>query len=97
MTVHNLYILGRNGSSLYYHEWDRASKATLSRSEEDKLMAGLIFSLKNFCRKMSAEPATGTFKGLRVSLIFKVCILTNFRLRNIVFIIGNRQLASSLY
>ena len=69
MTVHNLYILGRNGQSLYYHEWDRQAKATLSRSEEDKLMAGLIFSLKNFCRKMSAEPATGTFKGLRVRVI----------------------------
>ena len=80
MTVHNLYILGRNGQSLFYHEWDRQSKATLSRSEEDKLMAGLIFSLKNFCRKMSTEPASGTFKGLRVSLtIFLYFIETNFQ------------------
>ena len=67
MTVHNLYILGRRGESLFYHEWDRTAKATLSRSEEDKLMGGLIFSLKNFCRKMSAEPDSGVFKGLRVS------------------------------
>ena len=43
-------------------------------------MAGLIFSLKNFCRKMSTEPASGTFKGLRVSLtIFLYFIETNFQ------------------
>ena len=53
MTVYNFYILGKNGQSIFYHEWERPQKASLSRSEEDKLMAGLIFSLSNFARKMT--------------------------------------------
>ena len=67
MPVYNIYILGKNGHSLFYHEWDRKQKATLSRSEEDKLMSGLIHSLSKFCSKMSTEPDAGNFRGLKVS------------------------------
>ena len=66
MTVYNFYILGKNGQSIFYHEWERPQKASLSRSEEDKLMAGLIFSLSNFARKMTNEPDSGSFQGLKV-------------------------------
>merc|ERR1712110_824331 len=67
MPVYNMYILGKAGHSLFYHEWDRKQKATLSRSEEDKLMSGLIHSLSKFCSKMSTEPDAGNFRGLKTS------------------------------
>jgi hypothetical protein len=69
MTVYNLYVLDRNGQSLYYREWLREKNSKLSRSEEDKLMAGLIFSLSNFCKKMSLQPDGSTFKSLKVSTL----------------------------
>ena len=70
MTVYNFYILGKNGQSIFYHEWERPQKASLSRSEEDKLMAGLIFSLSNFARKMTNEPDSGSFQGLKVKRFY---------------------------
>ena len=72
MTVYNFYILGKNGQSIFYHEWERPQKASLSRSEEDKLMAGLIFSLSNFARKMTNEPDSGSFQGLKVIPSFRI-------------------------
>jgi len=66
MTVYNLYVLGKGGQSLFYREWLREKKGKLTRTEEDKLMAGLIFSLSNFCRKMSLQPDSATFKSLKV-------------------------------
>jgi len=67
MVVYNLYVLGKGGQSLFYREWLRERKGNLTRSEEDKLMAGLIFSLSNFCRKMSLQPDSATFKSLKTN------------------------------
>ena len=72
MVVYNLYVLGKGGQSLFYREWLREKKGKLTRNEEDKLMAGLIFSLSNFCRKMSLQPDSATFKSLKV--IFRTSI-----------------------
>ena len=77
MTVYNFYILGKNGQSIFYHEWERPQKASLSRSEEDKLMAGLIFSLTNFARKMTNEPDSGSFQGLKVNQCVCMIHVTN--------------------
>jgi len=67
MTVFNLYVLGKGGQSLYYREWLREKDSQLSRSEEDKLMAGLVFSLSNFSRKMALLPDGATFKSLKTN------------------------------
>ena len=93
MPVYNMYILGKAGHSLFYHEWDRKQKATLSRSEEDKLMSGLIHSLSKFCSKMSTEPDSGNFRGLKVSFNLIITrIIFIFRRLNFDYIIGSRQL-----
>lgn len=67
MVVYNLYILGKNGQSLFYREWLREQSSNLSRDEEDKLMVGLLFSLSNFAKKMSSTPGSGVFKSFKTS------------------------------
>ena len=98
MVVYNLYVLGKGGQSLFYREWLRERKGNLTRSEEDKLMAGLIFSLSNFCRKMALQPDSATFKSLKVPTQ-KACsnLTTIFRRTNISCICGRARRALSLF
>ncbi|GBG72864.1 hypothetical protein CBR_g12583 [Chara braunii] len=49
--VHTFYMFNRQGVCLHYHEWNRPL-TTLSPHEDQKLMFGLLFSLKSFTAKM---------------------------------------------
>lgn len=46
-----MYIFNRNGVCLHYHVWLRPH-TTLSQQQDQKLMFGLLFSLKSFTAKM---------------------------------------------
>lgn len=49
--AHMMYIFNRNGVCLLYREWNR-SLHTLNAQQDQKLMFGLLFSLKSLTSKM---------------------------------------------
>mmetsp|Transcript_8884 Transcript_8884/g.13490 ORF Transcript_8884/g.13490 Transcript_8884/m.13490 type:complete len:140 (+) Transcript_8884:1-420(+) len=60
--IFNFFLFTREGECLYYKEWNRKRKCE-SPEEEQKLLFGLLFSLKTFCEKScpSDTPATKDF------------------------------------
>ena len=52
MSIYNFFLFARNGECLNYIEWNRA-KPCESPAHEQKLLFGLIFSLKRFCEMNS--------------------------------------------
>nr|SVE93975.1 EOG090X0HJH [Scapholeberis mucronata] len=69
MTIHNLYMFDRQGSLMYYGEWNRNRKPEnmLNINEEAKLMYGMLYSIKNFVNKMSPHDVREGFQCYKTS------------------------------
>ncbi|XP_062521493.1 trafficking protein particle complex subunit 1-like [Corticium candelabrum] len=73
MTIYTLYVYDRNGTCLFYEEWKRTRASHLSREEENKLMYGLVCSLKSFVVKISPTNLRERFVSYRTN-----CYKMNF-------------------
>jgi hypothetical protein len=47
MTINNLYIFDRDGTMLYYCEWQRKKNTNMSKVKEVNLLVSVVF-LKQF-------------------------------------------------
>mmetsp|Transcript_3581 Transcript_3581/g.4640 ORF Transcript_3581/g.4640 Transcript_3581/m.4640 type:complete len:143 (-) Transcript_3581:130-558(-) len=53
MLVFNIFIYSRKGDCLYYEQWNRENSPSPSLAEEQKLLFGVLHSLKSFVSKIS--------------------------------------------
>ncbi len=70
MTIFNLYIFTKRGSCIYYKEWLRPVNTLQDEGEDQKLMFGLLFSLKQLMNKMNptVNPTASTDSSLNTQL-----------------------------
>lgn len=54
--IYSIFIYNRSGQCIFYEEWNRTVNNTASRDEEQKLMYGMLWSLKSFVKKSSPVP-----------------------------------------
>eukprot|EP01050_Picozoa_sp_SAG11_P015467 SAG11_NODE_2009_length_3927_cov_2.765674_3_plen_152_part_00 len=50
------YVFNRHGTCLYYEEWDRRYHAQATHEDDQLLMFGLLFSLREMTRQLSPQP-----------------------------------------
>lgn len=50
------YIFDKTGKCLYYQELNRPYNTFQNNAEEQKLVFGLIYSLRGFVQKLSTDP-----------------------------------------
>eukprot|EP00762_Andalucia_godoyi_P005157 ANDGO_03922.mRNA.1 Trafficking protein particle complex subunit 1 len=62
MLIHSLYIYDRLGNCLYQKDWFRPRK-TNSDVEDQKLMYGMYYSLRAFCKTISPIPGCAGFSS----------------------------------
>ncbi|GAM29007.1 hypothetical protein SAMD00019534_121830, partial [Acytostelium subglobosum LB1] len=53
--IYNIYIFNKSGVCIYYEEWNR-KKPSSNLAEEQKLLFGMLYSLKSFLSKSSPRP-----------------------------------------
>eukprot|EP00124_Ichthyophonus_hoferi_P002713 Ihof_evm7s197 gene=Ihof_evmTU7s197 len=51
--IYNLHVFTRMGDCIYYQEWNRSQESRISQEEEFKLMYGMVFSIKSFCKRLA--------------------------------------------
>lgn len=72
--AHMMYVFNRNGVCLLYREWNRPLR-TLDAQQDQKLMFGLLFSLKSLTAKM--DPTMYFFfpsRSVSGILFFFICL-----------------------
>ncbi|KJH50667.1 Sybindin-like family protein [Dictyocaulus viviparus] len=55
MTIFNFYLFNRDGACVYYKEWRRDKQSGMQKSEEFKLMFGMLISLRSFAERLSSK------------------------------------------
>ncbi|EFA86020.1 hypothetical protein PPL_01253 [Heterostelium album PN500] len=53
--IFNIFIFNKSGTCIYYEEWNR-KKASPNLQEEQKLLFGMLYSLKSCLSKLSPSP-----------------------------------------
>ena len=68
--LHCLYVYNRHGTCLYYEEWNREHHGSETQYDDEMLMFGLVFSMRELTKQMSPTEVTSfnTFN----SAVYKV-------------------------
>ncbi|GMT34966.1 hypothetical protein PFISCL1PPCAC_26263, partial [Pristionchus fissidentatus] len=67
MTIYNLYIFNKEGTCIYYREWKREKQSGLPKSEEYKLMFGMLISLRSFAERLSTKDGQQLVRSYKTS------------------------------
>ena len=60
-------MFDRNGTCLYYTQWQGGKSCNMPKEEEEKLMYGMLFSLKSFVTRMSPTYTKDVFVSYTTS------------------------------
>lgn len=61
--IFNFFLFNRAGDCLYFQEWKRLARSSNHSSDANaKLMFGMLFSIKNFCERISPRPSVTGFR-----------------------------------
>ena len=56
--LHCLYVYNRHGTCLYYEEWNREHHGSETQYDDEMLMFGLVFSMRELTKQMSPTEVT---------------------------------------
>ncbi|VDM58462.1 unnamed protein product [Angiostrongylus costaricensis] len=67
MTIFNLYLFNRDGACIFYKEWKREKQSGMQKSEEFKLMFGMLLSLRSFAERLSSKDGNQLVRYFKTS------------------------------